>query len=309
MLHNEARNLLVEAYEKTHDAKGIALAYGVSVPTVYRLAEQKAKTGSVDLRVSKRGRKRVLGQDALEKIAKTIDARPDITLAEIVEKLELPVGIETVRRAIQAMGYRRKKKMIHASEQERPRCAGKREQWNGFAKTVQASHLVFLDESGVNIDMARRYGRGKGGRRVVDHAPLNTPQSTTILSSVRLDGEVAFTIFQGGTTGDKFLTYLKDVLIPTLHPGDIVVMDNLRTHHIQAVGELLHGAGAEVLYLPPYSPDLNPIEKLWSKVKAILRKLRVRSPDALDDAIHFALNCVSAADCVGWFCCAGYCLF
>ena len=124
MLHNEARNLLVEAYEKTHDAKGIALAYGVSVPTVYRLAEQKAKTGSVDLRVSKRGRKRVLGQDALEKIAKTIDARPDITLAEIVEKLELPVGIETVRRAIQAMGYRRKKKMIHASEQERHRCAG-----------------------------------------------------------------------------------------------------------------------------------------------------------------------------------------
>ena len=124
MLHNEARNLLVEAYEKTHDAKGIALAYGVSVPTVYRLAEQKAKTGSVDLRVSKRGRKRVLGQDALEKIAKTIDARPDITLAESVEKLELPVGIETVRRAIQAMGYRRKKKMIHASEQERPRCAG-----------------------------------------------------------------------------------------------------------------------------------------------------------------------------------------
>ena len=124
MLHNEARNLLVEAYEKTHDAKGIALAYGVSVPTVYRLAEQKAKTGSVDLRVSKRGRKRILGQDALEKIAKTIDAQPDITLAEIVEKLELPVGIETVRRAIQAMGYRRKKKMIHASEQERPRCAG-----------------------------------------------------------------------------------------------------------------------------------------------------------------------------------------
>ena len=124
MLHNEARNLLVEAYEKTHDAKGVALAYGVSVPTVYRLAEQKAKTGSVDLRVSKRGRKRVLGQDALEKIAKTIDAQPDITLAEIVEKLELAVGIETVRRAIQAMGYRRKKKMIHASEQERPRCAG-----------------------------------------------------------------------------------------------------------------------------------------------------------------------------------------
>lgn len=123
MLHNEARNLLVKAYEQTHDAKGIALAYGVSVPTVYRLAEQKVKTGSVNLRVKERGRKRVLGQEDLEAIAKTIDAQPDITLAEIVEKLELPVGIETVRRAIQAMGYRRKKKVIHASEQKRPRCA------------------------------------------------------------------------------------------------------------------------------------------------------------------------------------------
>ena len=125
MLHNEARNLLVEAYEKTHDAKGIALAYGVSVPSVYRLAEQKARTGSVDLRVSKRGRKRVLVQKDLENIARAVDEQPDITLAEIVEKLNLPVGIETVRRRLQAMGYRRKKKMIHASEQERPRCAGK----------------------------------------------------------------------------------------------------------------------------------------------------------------------------------------
>ena len=124
MLHNEARNLLVEAYEKTHDAKGIALAYGVSVPTVYRLVEQKVKTGSVDLRVSQRGRKRVLVQEDLEKIAKAIEEQPDITLAEIVEKLKLPVGIETVRRRLQAMGYRRKKKMIHASEQERPRRAG-----------------------------------------------------------------------------------------------------------------------------------------------------------------------------------------
>ena len=185
----------------------------------------------------------------------------------------------------------------------------KREQWNGFAKETLASHLVFLDESGVNINMARRYGRGKGGQRVVDRTPLNTPKSTTILSSMRLNGEIAFTTFQGGTTGDKFLTYLKDVLIPTLHPGDIVVMDNLRTHHIQAVGELLHDAGAEVLYLPPYSPDLNPIEKLWSKVKAILRKLRVRSLDSLDHAICFALSCVSAADCAGWFRCSGFCLF
>ena len=95
----------------------------------------------------------------------------------------------------------------------------KREQWSGFAEKTEASHLVFLDESGVNINMTRRYGRGNGGQRVADHTPLNTQQSTTILSSIRLDGEMAYTTFQGGTTGDKFLTYLKDVLIPTLRPG------------------------------------------------------------------------------------------
>ena len=137
-----------------------------------------------------------------------------------------------------------------------------REQWSGFAKKTQASHLVFLDESGVNINMVGHYGRGKGDRRVVDHTTLNTPGSTTILSSIRLDRGFAFTTFQGATTGDKFLAYRKDVLIPSLGPGDIAVMDNLRTHHIQVVSELLHSAGAQVLYLPAYSPDLNPIEKL-----------------------------------------------
>ena len=157
--------------------------------------------------------------------------------------------------------------------------------------------------------MARHYGRGKGGGRVVDRVPLNRPKSMTILSSIRLDGEMAFATFSGGTTADKFLAYLKEVLIPTLRPGDIVVMDNLRTHHIQAVGELLRAAGADVLYLPPYSPDLNPIEKLWSKVKAVLRKLRARSPNALDTAIPVALSCATADDCAGWFRHAGYCLF
>ena len=141
----------------------------------------------------------------------------------------------------------------------------KREQWSGFSKTTQASRLVFQAESGVNINMARRYGRRKGGRRVVDHAPLNTPKSTTILSSIRLDGTMVFTAFQGGTTADTFLNYLKEALIPTLRPSDIVVMDNLRTYHVQAIGGLLRDAGAEALYLPAYSPDLNPIEKLWAK--------------------------------------------
>ena len=124
--------------------------------------------------------------------------------------------------------------------------------------------------------MTRIYGRSLGGSRCVDKAPLSKPQSTTILSSVRLSSETAFTTYQGGTTCEKFIDYLKNVLAPTLAPDDIVVMDNMRTHHSKAVKKVIDELHINVIYLPPYSPDFNPIENMWSKIKAILRKLKVR---------------------------------
>ena len=127
MLHNEARELLVSGYLKTHRAKEIAEAYSVSEPTVYRLAQQKRETGSVALRVNQRGRKRLLSDEDIARIDEAIQERPDITIHELVEKLQLRAEDETVRRAVIRLGYRLKKKMIHASEQERPRCAGKAE--------------------------------------------------------------------------------------------------------------------------------------------------------------------------------------
>lgn len=140
----------------------------------------------------------------------------------------------------------------------------------------QLEHLVFLDESGVNTNLTQLYGRNLSSKRVIDYVPLNTPKSATVLSSIRLSGEKAFTTYTGGTTGERFISYLRDILIPTLKPGDIVVMDNIRSHHVKAVGEPLHKNGMILLYLPPYSPDLNPIEMMWSKMKAILRKWKVR---------------------------------
>ncbi len=125
MLHNEARELLVEGYEATHDAKGIAKAYSVSKWMVYRLAEQKRKTGSVALRTSQRGRKPVLTTEDKEAIRRCIDEAPDITIEEIREELNLPASYSTVERAIRAMGYTLKKKSLYASERDRLRCAGK----------------------------------------------------------------------------------------------------------------------------------------------------------------------------------------
>lgn len=157
--------------------------------------------------------------------------------------------------------------------------------------------MVFLDESGVNTDLTRLYGRAPSSQRAVDHAPLNTPRTTTILSSIRFDGEKAFTTYQEGTTGERFVQYLKETLLPTLRSGDIVMMDNMRSHRIKAVREILDAKSIGLIYLPPYSPDLNPIEKMRSKVKTILRKWKVRSLDLLPDAIRAALSCVSPLDC------------
>ena len=173
--------------------------------------------------------------------------------------------------------------------------------------TLDCSKLVFLDESGVNINLTRRYGRSQGGCRVVDKTPLNTPKNTTILSSIRLNGSAAYETYSGGTTAERFIGYLKNSLVPTLHDGDIVIMDNMRTHHISAVREILEQSGMKLLYLPPYSPDLNPIKKLWSKGKAIFRKLKATTPETLLEAVEQAFSCVTSSDCVGWFRSSGLC--
>ena len=153
--------------------------------------------------------------------------------------------------------------------------------------------------------MSRHYGRAIGGERSVDKVPLNTPANTTIPSSIRLNGETAYTTYSGGTTREKFLDYLKNVLIPTLHEGDVVVMDNMRTHHVKEVQMLLQEANIKLLYLPAYSPDLNPIENMWSKIKAILRKLKIRSLSLLPQGIAEAFSLIHPSDCVGWFSAAG----
>lgn len=171
----------------------------------------------------------------------------------------------------------------------------------------QPEHLVFLDESGVNTNLTRLYGRNLSSKRIIDHAPLNTLKSTTVLSSVRLSGEKAFTTHTGGITGERFISYLKEILIPTLKPGDVVVMDNMRAHHIKTVEELLRKNGTLPLYLPPYSTDLNPIEMMWSKMKAILRKWMVRKAEKIQSAIQQAL--VVPADVRHWFAHFGYCCY
>lgn len=182
----------------------------------------------------------------------------------------------------------------------------RREQWAEEAPLMDAGKLWFLDECGVNIDMARRYGRSIGKARVADHVPLGTPKSVTVLSSLKADGTAVSISFEGAVNGGRFLSYIEECLVPDLKEGDIVVMDNLPAHKVGGVADAVLGAGAKLLYLPPYSPDLNPIEHAWSKFKAVLRKRRPRTVEDLALAVPTALGLITACDCRGWFSNCGY---
>jgi len=154
--------------------------------------------------------------------------------------------------------------------------------------------------------MTRLYGRVFGGQRLVDAAPHGHWCSTTILSSIRLDGSTAAMVIEGATDTSVFQAYVQRILIPSLRPRDIVVMDNLAPHKHPEILRMLEHAGVEVWHLPPYSPDFNPIEKMWSKIKAYLRKAKARTSRALLQAIARALRTISAADAAGWFQHCGY---
>jgi transposase len=163
-----------------------------------------------------------------------------------------------------------------------------------------------LDESGAKTNLTRLCGRALKGQRVQASTPHGHWHTTTMISSIRLDGSTACMALEGTTDTESFRAYVGQVLLPTLRPGDLVVMDNLSPHKSDPTLELITNAGAQVLFLPAYSPDLNPIEKMWSKVKALLRGAEARTPADLITAIGQALAKVTAQDALGWFTSCGY---
>lgn len=167
--------------------------------------------------------------------------------------------------------------------------------------TLDPDKLVFLDESGVKTNMTRLRGRARHGLRLFAHAPHGHWCTTTLISAIRITGETATMELDGATDSLAFRAYVDRVLVPSLHEEDVVVMDNLRAHYDEEAIELIEQMGAHALFLPPYSPDFNPIEKKWSKIKSILRKLEARSQKELSTAIAQAFKSVTPADAKGWF--------
>lgn len=161
--------------------------------------------------------------------------------------------------------------------------------------------MIYLDESGVSTQMTRRYARAPRGVRVHESTPEGNWKILTILSAMSLDGMIATMTIEAATDAEIFLAYLDHVLCPALRPGDVVVMDNLSSHKVSGVRKRIQDAGAELLYLPPYSPDLNPIEKAWAKLKQLLRTAKARTVEALEQAIADHLPAIRTQDAQAWF--------
>lgn len=200
-----------------------------------------------------------------------------------------------------ADGSAAEKKSIHAIERDREENRKRREEFLQRLQTIPPEKLIFLDESGVTTQMTRGYARASGGRRVHEATPGGHWKILTILSALSLGGLLATMTIEEATDGDIFLAYIEQVLGPKLQPGDVVVMDNLSAHKVAGIAELIQTAGAELLYLPPYSPDLNPIEKAWAKLKQLLRSTKARTAEALEQAIAELLPQITPQNAQAWF--------
>jgi len=166
--------------------------------------------------------------------------------------------------------------------------------------------LIFLDESSAKTNMTRLRGRARRGQRVHGSAPHGHWNSTTVIGAMRVDGSTACMTIEGATDTEVFAIYVREVLCPILRPGDLVVMDNLSPHKSEPTLALIRQTGADVLFLPAYSPDLNPIEQMWSKVKNTLRSLEARTRESLLEAIGQALAGITPQDALNWFAHCGY---
>ena len=198
------------------------------------------------------------------------------------------------------------KKTAHAAEQERPDVARRRWAWFEGQLDLDPRRLVFIDETGASTKMARLRGRAKRGQRCRASIPHGHWKTTTFTAALRLDRLIAPMVLDGPMNGAAFLAYVEQVLVPELEPGDVVIMDNLPAHRVKGVREAIEAARATLLFLPPYSPDFNPIEQLFAKLKARLRKAAARTIDALWQAIAEAIEVFTPAECANYFRNSGY---
>ena len=293
------RKRIVELYDRGRSTREIAQFAGFCVAAVRCVRQQFRQRRALEPRTHLCGRKTLLTQERKRRLQQLLSEQPDATLAELGARMDRSFRTSTIDLWLRRLGWKFKKTLV-AAERDRPDVAARRACWHEQLAADPVAALVFVDESGANTKMARLRGRALGGQRLRARIPHGHYQTSTLISGLRLEGPCAPWLFGGPMKGEMFVAWVRQGLAPTLRPGDVVILDNLSTHKIRGVCETLEAAGARRLYLPPYSPDFNPIEPRWSKIQQILRSHDPRTEADLPLAAKTAFQSISAADCSGF---------
>src|SRR4051794_8776809 len=284
----------------------IARIFRVSTSFIVRLLQRRRATGTLAPEPHRGGPPPALGPGDLERLAALVREQPDATLEQLKQRGGFQCSLKTLWYALDHLGLTRKKKSLHADQRDRPDVRAKRDQFRQEVGTIEPERLVFVDETGVTTMMTPAYARAPRGQRVVDSVPASW-ETVTVIAALGLDGVRAPVVFPGSTDTAAFQAYVDQVLVPELHAGDVVVFDNIKPHLAAGVAKSIEGAGAQVLPLPPYSPDYTPIEEMYSKVKQGLRRAEARTKAGLSEAGGEVLRRVTHQDILGWFRHAGLC--
>ncbi|HEX6293349.1 MAG TPA: IS630 family transposase [Herpetosiphonaceae bacterium] len=305
----DLRQRVVAAIDDGLSCRRAAERFGISAASAIRWRSRLKEAGDV---VPKRpgGDRRSQRIEAHSQlILDAVTVKADITLAELQELLKrrgISAGIASLWRFFQRRKITLKKRPAHAAEQRRGDINAAREEWFEGQVDLDPERLVFIDETSANTKMARLYGRSPRGERCRAAVPHGHWKTTTFTAGLRSSGLIAPLVLDGPMDGEVFLAYVEQLLAPSLQPGDTVIMDNLPAHKVHGVREVIQAAGASLLYLPPYSPDFNPIEMAFSKLKALLRAAAARTMPDLWQAIANALKRFSPDECQNYLAAAGY---
>ena len=305
---DDLRERVIAAIESGHTRVEVAALFNVALSTVGGFIKRKRKTGSVS--PDKFGGYKTFSLEPYTDLVKELVAeQPDSTLAELQDRLEkhkVKVSQSGISRFLHHIKLTFKKKSLHAAEQDRPDVAAARKALRKEQPTLDPKQLVFIDETAATTKMTRFYGRAPQGKRLVDKVPYGHWKTTTFICGLRYNGVIAPFVLDGPMDGLHFLAYVEQILAPTLKKGQIVFLDNVSTHKVDGVEEAIAARGALAVFLPAYSPDLNPIEQLFARLKSFLRKMKARTVDELWGAIASFLKGVSKDECKAYLANSGY---
>ena len=296
---DDLRECVVAAIEAGHTRVKVAELYNIALSTVGGFIKRKRETGSVSPDKFG-GYKTFTLEPHTDRVKELVAQQPDSTLAE----LQVRLAKEKVK--VSQSGIYRFLHHIHAAEQDRPDVAAARKALRKEQLTLDPKQLIFIDETAATTKMTRLYGRAPQGKRLVDKVPHGHWKTTTFICGLRHDGVTAPFVLDGPMDGLHFLAYVEQILAPTLKKGQIVFLDNVPTHKVDGVEEAIEARGARPIFLPAYSPDLNPIEQLFARLKSFLRIMKARTVEQLWRAIASFLKGVSKEECKAYLAKSGY---